>query len=125
VNTLLKAASKRGVRVRQVAVARKEDLWTENLPDSIEYRTFMSRTKKENSGSRTEDVKLLNALGMAIKGFYCLVVIDDVESFVIIQNSRDESRSTGLSAKIPEVSILQRIMFEKLIAQRTSKYTAR
>ncbi|MDA4111992.1 MAG: hypothetical protein OK439_05595 [Thaumarchaeota archaeon] len=129
VKSLLKAASKRGVKVRAVCVAEKDALRSENFAESdpIEYRTFSSSIGKRKSERvvSVEDAQLLKALSMAISGFYCLAVIDDTESFVIIQNSSDETRSIGLSAKIPGVSILQRIMFERLFAQRTRQYFER
>ncbi|MFI5421321.1 MAG: TrmB family transcriptional regulator [Nitrososphaerales archaeon] len=129
VKSLLKAASKRGLKVRAVCVAQKDAINSENLAESdpIEYRTLSASNRKRDSdkAENNEDAQLLRALNMAISGFYCLVVVDDFESFVIMQNSSDPSRSTGLSAKIPGVSILQRIMFEKLFAQRTRPYTKR
>lgn len=128
VKSVLKAATRKGLKVRAVCVARKNDLRTESYSESelIEYRTFLRINRaKSDREENNEDAQLLKSLGMAVSNPYCLVVIDDFESFVIIQNSSDEARSTGLSAKIPGVSILQRIMFERLFAKRTSQYTRR
>ena len=64
----------------------------------------------------------MKALGMAISKTYGLAVIDDIESFVFIRNLKDSTSSIGLSARIPGVPILQRIMFERLFSTRTNPF---
>ena len=124
IGSLLKAAPRNRLKVRAVCVGNKDDLRNRNHLESdlIEFRAFSPKIKKPENA---EDAQLLRSLSMAISSPYCLAVIDDRESFVIIENPSDQSRSIGLSAKIPGVSILQRIMFEKLLAQRTSHCSQR
>lgn len=124
ISSLLKAGSKNHLKIRAVCVGNKDDFRHDNYLDSdlIEWRAFSTTVKKPENA---EDAQLLKSLSMAISSPYCLAIIDDFESFVVIENPRDQSRSIGLSAKIPGVSILQRIMFERLIAQRTSRFSQR
>ncbi|HXQ91853.1 MAG TPA: helix-turn-helix domain-containing protein [Nitrososphaerales archaeon] len=124
IRSLLKTASRNGMRVRAVCVAKKEQLRAGGSypeTDLIEYRAISTRRRRVSSGNK-EDESLMNALELAISGSYGLAIIDDVEAFVIIQNLTVGASSIGLSAKIPGVPILQRIMFERLFERRTTHY---
>lgn len=126
IGSLLKAAaSKNRLKVRAVCVGNKEDLRNnERLgSDLIEYRALSASIKKPEDSP--DEAQLLKSLSMAISSSFCLAVIDDLESFEILDNPSDLSRSIGLYAKIPGVSILQRIMFEKLIDRKTSRFSPR
>ena len=120
VKSVLKAATKRNVRVRAVCLVGDKGVALEDRPeyDLIEYRTFYpasSRRKTALVSNLREEDQFLRPLTMTLSGPYGIAIIDEVESFVMIPNLTDGTRSIGFSAKIPGVSLLQKIMFERLI----------
>ena len=120
VKSLLKAASNKGLVVRAVCVVGKKPsiLGEYPEPDLIEYMNIIS--PRTSSSKRTIHKSLddpyLEPLSMTFSGPYGIALIDEAESFVIIPNPTDKTRSVGFSAKIPGVPSIMRIMFERLFA---------
>ena len=116
VKEVLKAVSTRGVNVRAICIIRR-DQSTREYPesDTVEYRSLLPDSSKKGDAHQVDD-KLIRPLEMAISASYGLAIIDESESFVIIPNLGDGSASVGLSAKIPGVPMLQKIMFQRLLS---------
>jgi len=121
--SLLKAALNKAIMVRAVCVVVAEHVHLSGFPESdlIEYKTiFPSHSSRKQSRSppahKLLDDPYLKALSLTFSGPYGVALIDEAESFVIIPNPTDGTRSVGFSAKIPGVPSLMKIMFERVFA---------
>ena len=105
--SVLKAAKKKGIAVRAVCVVGRKQMSLPEYPepDLIEYRSIFSSSSRKNRrsliASRLHDDPYLTPLSLTFSGPYGVAVIDESESFVIIPNPTDRTRSVGFSAKIP------------------------
>ncbi|HEY9755023.1 MAG TPA: helix-turn-helix domain-containing protein [Oculatellaceae cyanobacterium] len=50
-----------------------------------------------------------------------LTIVDDTEAFLYLPNLSDDSRSAGISLRIPGLPMLQRLLFERIIQQGTTR----
>ncbi len=121
VKGVLKAVSRKGLKARAVCIIRT-DQSSADCPDSdaIEYRLL--RPASGNSKlARGADDELLKPLEMALATTYGVVIVDGRESFVMLLDKGNEAASVGLSAKIPGVPVILKIIFERFLTLRTTR----
>jgi hypothetical protein len=100
-----------------LSAADIERLKSENL---IEFRKVTNLLNAANSSDEIEDAfrKIITAI---LSSKASLTIIDDQEAFLYLPHKTDDSKSEGLTLKIPGLPLMQRILFEKIVEQGTTR----
>ncbi|NLE05843.1 MAG: hypothetical protein GX638_13740, partial [Crenarchaeota archaeon] len=120
--SVLKSAIQKGIQIRAICVVTEGQRLNENLrrDDLLEFRktTNLSYIK----GSSDEITEAFRKMVMSILAKKsCLIIADDQEAFLHLPDSNDDSKSVGLTLKIPGLPLMQRILFQQIIEQSTVK----
>ena len=118
--SIFKSLIQKGVHVRVVCVLHEGQHLDEKLrsEDFIEFRKMSNSSNFDSFG---EDIT--EAFGKMVMTIIAknasLIIIDDQEAFIHMPDATDDSRSLGLTIKIPGLPLMQRILFERLVQHGT------
>jgi sugar-specific transcriptional regulator TrmB len=116
----LKSQLQNSVDVRAICVLEPRMRLDEKLKaeEFIEYRRM---TKISNIiGIDADTTEAFRRMIIAVLDKKSsLTIIDDTEAFLFLPNLADDSKSVGITLRIPGLPLLQRIMFERIIQQGT------
>lgn len=118
--TVLKSVVQRDVKVRAVCVCREGQRLDDRLRSEgfIEFRKITSLFDLVSSNDLVTDAFHQIILGILSKRA-SLTIVDDVEAFLFLPGLNDDSLSVGLTLRIPGMPLMQRILFEKVVAEGT------
>ncbi|MCW4023805.1 MAG: hypothetical protein NWF01_02075 [Candidatus Bathyarchaeota archaeon] len=119
-SSILKSMIQKNVYVSAVCVVNGSQRLDERLK-SEEFIEFRKTTPISNIAGPTDDLteafrRMITAI-LAKKS--SLILVDDKEAFLFIPDLTDDSKSVGLTLKIPGLPLMQRILFERIIQQGT------
>ena len=120
VKSALKAASKRGVRVRVISMMRPFEDVEISSDDStvIEFRTV--KTSKIVQKVDTYDEKLIDSF-RSMSGYGAMVIIDESSAFDIVDEGKDPKKATGIVFRAPGIPRIQKATGERIIGLYTRK----
>jgi sugar-specific transcriptional regulator TrmB len=122
VGSNLKAQLQKGVHVRAICVVEPGRRVDEKFKheEYIEYRRMTHIT--DLSGISDDTTEAFRKMVLAILAKKSsLTIADDDEAFLYLPNLADDSKSAGITLRIPGLPLLQRILFERIIAQGTTR----
>jgi sugar-specific transcriptional regulator TrmB len=121
-SSILKSMRQKKVQVRAVCVLKEGQHLDEKLKneDFIEFRKTTSLSNVTASSDDLTDAfrKIIMTI---LSKKSSLVLVDDQEAFLFIPDLNDDSKSVGLTLKIPGLPMMQRILFERIIQQGTTR----
>ncbi len=121
--TALKAASRRGVKVRPVCMIRPtlslSDLSPEDERSIIEYRTIKAIPTLQ-SRMQPHDEKIMMGF-RGTSGLGAMVIIDEEVAFDILDPGKDPRRVSGLLIKAPGIPRIQKATAERILTLYTRK----
>jgi len=122
VGSNLKAQLQKNVRVRAVCVVEPNQRVDEKFKKE-EYIEFRRMTRiTDLSGIPDDTTEAFRKMVLAIlEKKSSLTIIDDEEAFLFLPNLTDDSKSAGISLRIPGLPMLQRLLFERIIQQGTTR----
>ena len=123
VKSALKAASKRGLQVRAVAMIKPfEDVGEVSPEDSsiVEFRTVKAASPKLLQKIDVFDQKLIESF-RSITGYGAMVIIDESTAFDIVDNGKDPKKVTGIMLRAPGIPRVQKATVERIIGLYTRK----
>jgi sugar-specific transcriptional regulator TrmB len=86
--------------------------------DFIEFRRISGQSRTDSNDLIGEFKKpFLSIMSKAS----CLIVVDDIEAFISFPDRSDDSRTLGLTLRVPGVPFMQRLLFERVFQQSTTK----
>ena len=104
------------VKVRAVCILDLEQRFDENLKgeDFIEFRRISNKIPPVSDEFFANIRKpMLSIMSKAS----CLLIIDGREAFVAFPDKKDDSKSIGLTLRVPGLPLMQRLIFEKMVEQ--------
>jgi len=110
----LKSCSRKGVKVTAISLVGPEQTVDERS-ELVEYRRF--RHRRGATADRTEEI--LESLRGFLHGSYCIALADDSQALISLFDVANQGESLGISAKIPAIPLLQRMLFEELLSRMT------
>lgn len=117
-SSILKSLVQKKVNVRAVCIVKEGQRIDDKLrnEDFIEFRRL---TNISNILGPTDDItEAFRKMIIAIMAKHTsLTLIDDQEAFLFIPDLNDDSKSVGLTLKIPGLPVMQRILFEQIVEQ--------
>ena len=122
-SSILKAGFQRKLVVKVFCILKEGQVFAGEEPkskDFIEYRKISRAVRKDATG-------LSEQLLVPMRGFlsrvYCLIIADDSEAFISLPNNRndDDSKNLGVTLKVPGLPYVQRILFERIVHNATSR----
>jgi sugar-specific transcriptional regulator TrmB len=123
VKTALKAASRRGVKVRPVCMVRPmltlSDLSLDDERSIIEYRTIKTLQTLESKMQPFDEKIMMGFRGTA--GVGGMVIIDEEVAFDILDPGKDPRRVSGLLIKAPGIPRIQKATAERILTLYTRK----
>ncbi len=119
--SIMKALHQKNLNVRAVCILKPGHRLDENLKteDFVEYRKITSMQDTPESDDLL--IALRKVVDTILARESSLVVIDNQESFVYFPDRADKSKSLGLTLKIPGLPMIQRLMFERVVQQGTTR----
>jgi sugar-specific transcriptional regulator TrmB len=116
----LKSQIQKNVNVRAICVLEPRMRLDEKLKaeEFIEYRRMTNITSIIGIDADTTEAFRRMIIAVLDKKS-SLTIIDDTEAFLFLPNLVDDSKSVGITLRIPGLPLLQRIMFERIIQQGT------
>jgi sugar-specific transcriptional regulator TrmB len=118
--SILKSLRQKKVRVRAVCVLAEKQYFDDCLKreDFVEFRkptnlTDLSMVDEEITNAFR--IMIINILSKKSS----LIIVDDQEAFFFLPNLNDDSKSIGLTMKIPGLPIMQRLLCERALQQGT------
>ena len=121
VKSILRATSNNGLVVKAMCVVTEKQATFEfPEPDLIHYKALsLSESRKgrgqpHSSFGRLSEDPFLKPLGMTFSSPYGVAIVDDSKALVMMQNTSDQTRSIGFSAKIPGIPAILSVMFDRL-----------
>jgi sugar-specific transcriptional regulator TrmB len=123
---LIKAASsilkshQKAVKLRVLCILQLGQRLEENhkKEDYIEYRRISPKPAPEADKFFGDlRVPVLSIMSKAS----CLILIDDKEGFVVFPDKNNDSKSLGLTLRVPGLPYMQRLLFEKMMQQSTTR----
>jgi sugar-specific transcriptional regulator TrmB len=122
VASVLKSQLQKGIAIKAVCVLKPGDHLDDKYKseDFIEFRRMSSLT--DIYGPEDDITEAFRRMVVAIWARRsCLTMVDDREAFLFLPDLADASKSVGLTLRIPELPMLQRILFERIVAQGTTR----
>lgn len=122
ISSVMKSLIQRKVETRVVCILNEGQRLNENLKgeDFVEFRCITSLFQNQDS-----DDDLTSAFRKVIRSILsketCLIIVDNIEAFLSFPDRVDDSRSIGLTLKVPGLPLMQRILFEKVVQRGTSR----
>jgi sugar-specific transcriptional regulator TrmB len=122
VGSNLKAQQTKGVQVRAICVVEPGQRVDEKFKKE-EFIEFRRMTSISNiSGIADDTVEAFRKMIIAVLDKKSsLTIVDDEEAFLFLPNLVDDSKSAGISLRIPGLPMLQRLLFERIIQQGTTR----
>jgi hypothetical protein len=120
--SVIKSLVQRKIDTRIVCILEKKQPLDEHLKgvDFVEFRRITNLFQSQESDD--DLTKAFHKVTMSIlQKASCLIIIDNIESFVSFPNRLDDSRSTGLTLKVLGLPLMQRIIFEKIVQRGTTQ----
>lgn len=121
VKSALKAASRKGVRVRVISMIRPfED--AEISPDDsavIEFRTVKTTSKLAKKVD-VYDERLIESF-RSMSGQGAMVIIDESTAFDIVDDGKDQKKIAGIIIRAPGVPRIQKATVERIMGLYTRK----
>ena len=122
VASILKSQVQKNVQVRVICVLRPE----QHLDDRLKSENFIEFRKMTTLGNifgPGDDIteafeKMITAI-LAKRS--SLTIADDEEAFLFLPDLSDPSKSAGLTLRVPGLPMLQRILFERIVEQGTTR----
>ena len=117
--SIMKSLHQKGNNVRAVCILKGGQRLDENfkVEEFVEYRKITSLLDTTESDDILTHFRKIVLAILARES--SLVVIDDQEAFVYFPDKTDESKSLGLTLKIPGLPMIQRLLFERVVQQGT------
>ncbi len=123
VKSALKAASRRGVKVRPVCMVRPmltlSDLTSEEDKSIIEFRTIKTLQTLESKLQPYDEKIMMGFRGTA--GVGGMVIIDEEVAFDILDPGKDPRKVSGLLIKAPGIPRIQKATAERILSLYTRK----
>lgn len=124
VSSVLKSQIQKGVAVRAICALKPGDHLDDKLKseEHIEFRkiTNLSSISGPKGGDDlTEAFKNMIVAILARRA--SITMVDDREAFLFLPDLFDDSKSVGLTMRIPGLPMLQRILFERIVEQGTTR----
>jgi sugar-specific transcriptional regulator TrmB len=122
VGSNLKAQIQKNIQVRIICVVEAGQRVDEKFKKE-EFIEFRRMTKISNiSGIADDTVEAFRRMIIAVLDKKSsLTIVDDEEAFLFLPNPVDDSKSAGITLRIPGLPMLQRLLFERIIAQGTTR----
>jgi sugar-specific transcriptional regulator TrmB len=121
VKSALKAASKRGVKVRPVSMIRPTlsltDLSAEDDRSIIEYRTIKAIPTLQSKMQPHDEKIIAGFRGTTGEGG--MIIIDEEIAFDILDPGKDPGKVSGLLIKAPGIPRIQKATVERILALYT------
>ena len=122
VASILKSQVQKNVQVRVICVLKPE----QHLDDRLKSENFIEFRKMTTLGNifgPGDDIteafeKMITAI-LAKRS--SLTIADDEEAFLFLPDLSDPSKSAGLTLRVPGLPMLQRILFERIVEQGTTR----
>jgi sugar-specific transcriptional regulator TrmB len=122
VSSNLKAQLQKNIQVRVICVVELGQRVNEKFKkdDFIEFRRMTNISNI--SGIADDTVEAFRKMIIAVLDKKSsLTIVDDEEAFLFLPNLVDDSKSVGITLRIPGLPMLQRLLFERIIAQGTTR----
>jgi sugar-specific transcriptional regulator TrmB len=118
----LKSQLQKNVKVRAICVLEPGMRVDEKFKaeESIEFRRMTNISNISGIADDTTEAFRRMIIAVLDKKS-SLTIIDDVEAFLYLPNLSDDSKSVGITLRIPGLPLLQRILFERIIQQGTTR----
>ncbi len=122
VRSILKSQAQKNVKITVICVLqpnqRLDDTYRKE--DFIEYRRMTRSDAYSFLGEETTAAfeKMITAI-LAKRS--SLTIADDSEAFLYMPDLSDASKSAGLTLRIPGLPLVQRILFERIVTQGTTR----
>lgn len=122
VGSNLRAQQAKGVKVRAICVVQPGQRVDEKFKkeEYIEFRRMTAITDVVGVPDDTTEAFRRMVLAILDKKS-SLTIVDDTEAFLFLPNQVDDSRNAGVSLRIPGLPMLQRLLFERIIQQGTTR----
>jgi sugar-specific transcriptional regulator TrmB len=122
VGSNLKAQQGKGIQVRAICVAEPGQ-WVDEKFKKEEFIEFRRMTRITNiSGIADDTTEAFRKMIVAVLDKKSsLTIVDDEEAFLFLPNHVDDSKSAGITLRIPGLPMLQRLLFERIIQQGTTR----
>jgi sugar-specific transcriptional regulator TrmB len=122
VGSNLKVQLQKGVQVRAICVV-EQGIRVEEKFKKEDYIEFRRMTNVANiTGIADDTVEAFRRMIVAVLDKKSsLTIVDDDEAFLYLPNLSDDSKSAGISLRIPGLPMLQRLLFERIIQQGTTR----
>jgi sugar-specific transcriptional regulator TrmB len=119
--SIMKALHQKNLNVRAVCILKPWHRLDENIKteDFVEYRKITSLQDIPEADDLL--IALRKVVGTILAKETSLVIIDNQESFIYFPDKMDNSKSLGLTLKIPGLPMIQRLMFERVVQQGTTR----
>ncbi len=122
VGSNLKSQQAKNVQVRAICVVEAGQRVDEKFKkeEFIEFRRMTTITNI--SGIADDTAEAFRRMIIAVlEKKSSLTIVDDEEAFLFLPNLPDDSKSTGITLRIPGLPMLQRLLFERIIQQGTTR----
>ncbi len=118
----LKAQDAKGVHVKAICAVGPGQHVDEKFKkeDFIEFRRMTNITYLTGVPDDTTEA-FRRMVSSILEKRSSLTIVDDTEAFLYLPNLSDDSRSAGISLRIPGLPMLQRLLFERIIEQGTTR----
>jgi sugar-specific transcriptional regulator TrmB len=118
----LKSQLQKNIKIRAICVLepgmRLDELF--KAEDFIEFRRMTNISNISGIADDTTEAFRRMIIAVLDKKS-SLTIIDDTEAFLYLPNLLDDSKSVGITLRIPGLPLLQRILFERIIEQGTTR----
>jgi sugar-specific transcriptional regulator TrmB len=117
--SILKSLAQKKLNVRVVCILKDGQPVNEKMKteDFIEFRKVTNLFNIQGASEYITDAFRQIVLAVMARNA-SLIVVDDQEAFVHLPNN-DDSKSAGLTLKIPGLPLMQRILFERIVQEGT------
>lgn len=122
VASILKSQLQKKIQVRAICVVKPGEHLDEQLrsEDFIEFRKMTTLGSIFSPGDDvTEAFEKMITSVLAKRS--SLTIADDSEAFLFLPDLSDPSKSAGLTLRVPGLPMLQRILFERIMEQGTTR----
>jgi sugar-specific transcriptional regulator TrmB len=119
VKSALKAARKRGIKVRAVSIIRSFEYPEVSSDDSlvVEFRTIKTSLKQK---VEAYDQRLIEGY-RSFSGNGCMAIVDDATAFDIVDDGRDPFKITGIVFRALGIPGIQKATVERVLGLYTRK----
>lgn len=121
VKSALKAASRRGLKVRALSMIRPFEDADASQEDSkiVEFRTVKASPKIMQKID-FYDQRLIESF-RSFSGYGCMVIIDESTAFDVVDDGRDPKRVAGIVFRAPGIPRIQKATVERIIGLYTRR----